>query len=204
MANYPSANPSFATKNPGGTIQSAHINALQDEVVAIGTDLRGGLQHALTVPALTVSSNVGVTGVLTVAGQPRMHVQSSVTQSISSSNASTGVRVTFDTESFDVGAGYSTANNEYVTPSSGCYLIKAHVHFTQGDPEGNLAIFVGGAATALGYFSTRTQDVEVSVLVNVNAASTFSVHVLPNSTVARTIGATATPTYKTFSVVKLG
>jgi hypothetical protein len=39
MANYPNAVPSFTTKSSGQTIQPAHINDTQDEVVAIGTDL---------------------------------------------------------------------------------------------------------------------------------------------------------------------
>lgn len=42
MANYPSSAPSFSAKTPGQTIASAHINALQDEVVAIGGGLLNG------------------------------------------------------------------------------------------------------------------------------------------------------------------
>jgi hypothetical protein len=39
MANYPTSVPSFTTKSAGQTIGSAHMNGVQDEIVAIGTDL---------------------------------------------------------------------------------------------------------------------------------------------------------------------
>jgi hypothetical protein len=38
-ASYPSSIKSFTTKNAGDTIQPAHINDIQDEVVAVETDL---------------------------------------------------------------------------------------------------------------------------------------------------------------------
>ena len=65
MANYPGSNPSFTTKQDGVDYpQAAHINGVQDEIVAIGTALRGTLAHAINVGTggLTVSS-----GGLTVA-----------------------------------------------------------------------------------------------------------------------------------------
>lgn len=49
MANYPTADPSFGTKTSGLVIDASHVNSLQDEVVAIGSALRGTLAHALTV-----------------------------------------------------------------------------------------------------------------------------------------------------------
>lgn len=71
MANYPTADPSFGNKANGNTIDASHINALQDEVVAIGAALRGGLAHALTVSTggFTVSTGNTVLGQnLSVAG----------------------------------------------------------------------------------------------------------------------------------------
>jgi hypothetical protein len=58
MANYPTSDPSFPTRTAGQTIASAHINAVQDEVVAIGSALRGTLAHGLSVSTggLTVST----------------------------------------------------------------------------------------------------------------------------------------------------
>ena len=81
MANYPTSDPSFAAKNTGDTVQASHVNALQDEVVAIGAALRGTLQHAVTVGTggLTVSTgntvlgqNLSVAGTSTFAGIPVM------------------------------------------------------------------------------------------------------------------------------------
>lgn len=48
MPNYPGSAPSFTAKSPGQTIASAEINAIADEVVAIGTGLLTGLSHGLT------------------------------------------------------------------------------------------------------------------------------------------------------------
>lgn len=48
MANYPGSAPSFTAKNPGNTITSAGINAISDEVTAIGSALLTGLAHSLT------------------------------------------------------------------------------------------------------------------------------------------------------------
>lgn len=92
MANYPTADPSFASRNTGDVIQPSHINGLQDEVVAIGAALRGTLQHAVTVGTggLTVSSGgftvstgntalgqaLSVAGITTLASQLRVPVAS--------------------------------------------------------------------------------------------------------------------------------
>lgn len=46
-ASYPTATKSFSTKLPGATVASAHVNDLQDEVVAIENGLRAGLAHDL-------------------------------------------------------------------------------------------------------------------------------------------------------------
>lgn len=59
-ANYPTANPSFTTKQDGVDYpQATHVNAIQDEVVAIGSALRGTLQHGLTVATGGVSVTAG-------------------------------------------------------------------------------------------------------------------------------------------------
>lgn len=41
-ASYPTSTKSFSVKNPLQTIASAHVNDMQDEIVAIETDLRAG------------------------------------------------------------------------------------------------------------------------------------------------------------------
>ena len=47
MASYPTTTKSFTTKTdgPSSTIQAAHVNDLQDEIVAIENGLRAGLAH---------------------------------------------------------------------------------------------------------------------------------------------------------------
>lgn len=46
-ASFPSSVKSFTTKLAGDTVQASHINDLQDEIVAVETDLLNGLQHHL-------------------------------------------------------------------------------------------------------------------------------------------------------------
>jgi hypothetical protein len=57
-SSFPTATKSFSSKTdgPSQTISAAHINDLQDEVVAIENDLRVELGHALTFPATQVAS----------------------------------------------------------------------------------------------------------------------------------------------------
>jgi hypothetical protein len=57
-ASYPSATKSFSTKTPGQSIASAHVNDLQDEVVAVENGLRSGLAHN-TAPATDIAYNLG-------------------------------------------------------------------------------------------------------------------------------------------------
>lgn len=44
-ASYPTSTKSFTTKNAGDTVQAAHINDIQDEIVAIEDALRGTQSH---------------------------------------------------------------------------------------------------------------------------------------------------------------
>lgn len=60
-ANYPTADPSFSAKTAGQKIQSAHVDALQDEVVAIGSALRGTLQHDVNLASGKVYKLNGTT-----------------------------------------------------------------------------------------------------------------------------------------------
>lgn len=46
-ASYPTSTKSFSTKVDGNTVSAAHVNDLQDEVVAVETGLRDGLAHDL-------------------------------------------------------------------------------------------------------------------------------------------------------------
>ena len=134
-ANYPTADPSFTNKSAGQQIQSAHVNALQDEVVAIGSALRSTLQHNVTVNGSITSSNATFSGVVNGTGQPRCFVYSSVAQGFASG---AWTALTFETEQYDIGALHSTASNpsRITIPagSSGLYLCGATVRFSTGGP----------------------------------------------------------------------
>lgn len=58
-ASYPTSVKSFTTKNPGDTIQSVHVDDLQDEVAAIEQDLITGLPVARGGTGLTAIGTVG-------------------------------------------------------------------------------------------------------------------------------------------------
>ena len=158
MANYPTSDPSFSAKSPGGQIQAAHINALQDEVVAIGAALRGTAQHSYTTAnSVVASSNLSIGGNSTLGGGLQVNGGSSLT-TLSVSGASTlagaltlsgqarcllthstktdlasGVftGLNWDTETVDVGAMHSTAvNSSRITIAvDGTYLISVTVPF---------------------------------------------------------------------------
>lgn len=58
-ASYPTNVKSFTTKNSGDSIQAAHVNDLQDEVVAVETDLKNGLPIARGGTGLTAIGAAG-------------------------------------------------------------------------------------------------------------------------------------------------
>lgn len=119
---YPSGVFTATTKNTGDAIQASHVNDLQTEVTAIETALITGPvqlpQSCLTslsvsggstfAGAITLGAAVTVTGVVHLLTQPRCALVHGSSQTLS-----TGVEVavTFDTETFDVGAMHSTATN---------------------------------------------------------------------------------------------
>lgn len=59
MANFPTSAPSFAAKTPGQKIASAHINAIQDEVVAIGAGYLGGTAPITSSRAVMTNISAG-------------------------------------------------------------------------------------------------------------------------------------------------
>ncbi len=68
MANYPNSIPSFTTKSTADVIQASHMNSLQDEVVAIGTDLLGAWTDVAFV-AGNYTGNNSMTWTLTAPDQ---------------------------------------------------------------------------------------------------------------------------------------
>ena len=71
MANYPTADPSFPTRSNGQSIDASHVNVLGDEIVAIGSALRGTLQHGVTIGSthsLNVGGNSTISGSVSIGG----------------------------------------------------------------------------------------------------------------------------------------
>src|SRR4051812_33215895 len=69
MANFPTSAPSFTNKSAGQTIQSAHMNAVQDELIAIGGIVNG--------PAPISCSNVTVNELTVTRGLPSVRAYNS-------------------------------------------------------------------------------------------------------------------------------
>lgn len=59
-ASYPTSTKTFATRASGDVIQPAHVNDLQDEVVALEQGLRSGLAHSV-LPVATALYDLGST-----------------------------------------------------------------------------------------------------------------------------------------------
>lgn len=67
MANYPFGVSSFTTKNPGDTIQAAHINDLQAEVTALETALFSGIIHNIAIGGTLTTTNTITSGGVVIA-----------------------------------------------------------------------------------------------------------------------------------------
>lgn len=93
MANYPTSDPAFTTKQDGVDYpQAAHINDVQNEVVAIGTALRGTLQHGVSVSTGGFTASTGglrVAGNSTIAGALQVTGDSTLTGNQTVSGGST-------------------------------------------------------------------------------------------------------------------
>jgi hypothetical protein len=139
MASFPAAVKTFATRSPGQTIGSAHMNDVQDEINAIedgylnGTarlnagnstlanlSVTGGTTLAATLSvggASTFVGNVTMNGSLTVTGTftantaiPNVRVSNSAAQGFSSGILSYQ-GLSWDTETYDANGMHSTAAN---------------------------------------------------------------------------------------------
>jgi hypothetical protein len=162
-ANYPGADPSFSNKSAGQQIQSAHMNAVQDEVVAIGAALRGTLQHSVTTAnSIVGSSNLSIGGNSTLTGalnagastvasltvSGNLNVVGSVTSTLTLSNV---LRVPYASTTL---SGGSTRFDNVVLPSTGVMI----------------RIDSNSTAAAVSGFSTPVPDGRVVYVVNANAA----------------------------------
>lgn len=143
---YPGSVTTFTTKNTGDTIQASHVNDLQTEVNAIEAGLINGTAHLQssnsTVANLSVSGGstfagavtgndtVTVKELFTTKSPPTVRVYSSANVAVAN-NAVT--LLTFDAQRvISTSAMHSTATNpgRLIPPSSGTYLIGAHVRWS--------------------------------------------------------------------------
>jgi hypothetical protein len=173
MASYPSTIKSFTTKAAADTIQASHINDLQDEIVAIETDLVNVFSHSL--------SNTS---------QPRAVVRNTSTQSIPTS---TWTALTFATDDTDIGDMHSPSVNtsRLTVPSGegGIYLVHGAVSFgASASGVRGIRLFLNGGATAsleqyVPGFSTSSvgPTVMVTELVSLAAGDYLEVQVFQDT-----------------------
>lgn len=140
-ASYPTAVKTFTTKNAGDTIQPAHINDLQDEVVAIEQGLLGGVSPFqssnstlanLSVPgASTFTGNVQMDGTLTVNKIVSTSIAAAGVTSYVRATAgavefgASGVLVPYTTEIADLLGEWDSTACTFTPQSSGYYLVTA-------------------------------------------------------------------------------
>ena len=143
-ASYPTAVKTFTTKNAGDTIQPAHINDLQDEVVAIEQGLLGGVSPFqssnstlanLSVPgASTFTGNVKMDGTLTVnkivstsiaAAGVTSYIRAYAGSPFQWSTVSSGARMACDQEVADLLGEWDSTLFTFTPQSSGYYNIVA-------------------------------------------------------------------------------
>lgn len=157
-ATFPTGIKSFSTKLAGQTVAAAHVNDLQDEVVALETQLvTGPLKPALGSAAAPTYALVGdldtgmyssganalefATNGVKALGidstqfidsptQPRASAFNSGVQSVASASFTV---ITFDSEDYDVGGMHSTSANTsrmtIPTGGDGLYLLTANITF---------------------------------------------------------------------------
>jgi hypothetical protein len=220
MSNYPSSDPSFTTKQdgPGNTVQAAHMNAVQDEIVAIGSALRGTLQHDLTLASgksLNIGGNSTITGsvvfssLITATAQPRSFAHNST--SAQSLTATVWAPLTLGVEVFDIGALHSTsaASQRFTIPvgSSGLYHLIAQVAATAptGGSTGYFALAItkntnssyasSGAlalATAPGFVPSITNVLQCQAYAVLDAGDYVEAFANQNSSATVVAGSTVT------------
>jgi hypothetical protein len=218
VANYPTSDPSFTTKTSGQTIDPGHVNTLQDEVVAIGSALRGTLQHDLTLASgksLNIGGNSTITGsvvfssLVTATAQPRSFAHNST--SAQSLAATVWAPLSLGVEVFDVGALHSTsaASQRFTIPvgSSGLYHLIAQVaavpptggstgYFTLAITKNTNSSYASSgalaSATAPGFVSLVTNVLQCQAYAVLDAGDYVEAFANQNSSATVVTGSTAT------------
>jgi hypothetical protein len=134
MANFPTSVPSFANRSAGQTIQSAHINAIQDEVVAIG----GGYIQG-TAP---LNSSNSTCANLSVTGPATFSAAVAFGSALTPATLSTGDTTDYNPSGFSSAFGVRITGN-----SSGSTLLSAVAPVAGG----TLKAFFNVGAVAVGF-----------------------------------------------------
>jgi hypothetical protein len=143
-ASYPTNIKGFTTKSAGDTIQPAHINDLQDEVMAVEAGLLSGASPittsnatmaAISATGLQITGNSTITGTLTVATiiSTSISAGAGVTSYVrvyagapaEVGSASTGTKLALDTEDVDLLSEWDSTSYTFTPQSSGYYQINA-------------------------------------------------------------------------------
>lgn len=194
-ASYPTSTKSFSTKTNGSSIAASHVNDLQDEVVAIETDLRAGLSAArggtgaVTLAAHGVvigngTSAVAVTGAGT-AGQALVSNGASADPTFQSILASivNEFRLSLTSGTSVTSADVTAATTLYLTPHSGRRM-------TVFDGSGN---------------ATTLTSAEISIAIPATTSQLYDVFVYNNSGVlALELLAWTNDTTRATAIVKNG
>lgn len=155
-ASYPSAVKSFTTKLDGQTISAAHVNDIQDEVVAVEDGLLNGLAHILK-PGTNNTYDLGTSSLkwkdAYVAGtlnpKCRAVAYHNTTQSV---NDSTAAPLSLNSEDVDTATMHDlVTNNSRITIATGCdgfYRVTAGTTFA-ADADGYREIAVRKNGTTL-------------------------------------------------------
>lgn len=227
-ASYPTAVKTFTTKNAGDTIQPAHINDLQDEVVAIEQGLLGGvspLQSSnstlanLSVPGLsTFTGNVKMDGTLTVnkivstsisAAGVTSYVKAYATATQQSPNTSF-LTAALNSEIADLLGEFDSTTYTFTPQSSGYYLITGRITIGPSAGGGGVraGLFVNSSAIMqhdynIGGGAGVLQTYPLNAAVNLSSGSAGAVTVRWCSAGSTGVVASTGVQYTSLEIIKL-
>lgn len=182
MASYPSSVVALSTKNDGDTVFSSHVDALQDEIIAVENGLLAGLAHSL-LPDANGTRDLGsvakawanfYTTTLTVNGVSTLTGAVTVTAAATFSSADNSFKVGASTETHK---GSGLINTDF-TPASNTTTASANdTLFTYTLPAN--ALNANGRVirvTAYGTFGATGNTKTVRLWWNGTAGTNFVVH----------------------------
>lgn len=123
-------------------------------------------------------------------------------------SANTYTKITYGTESFDVGAGYDAANSKFLPGVSGKYLITAALALTPDatDSQLQIALYVNGALVKATNFngsdSARLLSAVITSVLDLGASDYVEVYVRHQKSTDGTVNGSSSVTY--FSGFRVG